>query len=212
MRDIDDLALCIAVHQQIGFCIEQYGATNFFRPIVEVGDTAQTRLDTADDDGRIRKCLARALCVDDDGAVGSLATLAAGCVRVVGPQTAIARVAIDHRIHVSRGDAEEQIRSSERRERYGRLPIGLRDDADAEALRFEQATDDRHAETRVVDVRVAGHQDHVATIPTQRIHFGTRHGQKRCDTEACRPVLAMAEDVAARFHSRITPELYAGSI
>ncbi len=52
--------------------------------------------------------------------------------------------------------------------RLGRLPVGLRDDADAEALRLEQPADDRHAEARMVDIGVAGHQHDVAAVPAER--------------------------------------------
>ena len=56
----------------------------------------------------------------------------------------------------------------------GTVPRGLVQNADAKALGLEQATDEGHAERGVIDVRVTGHQHHVASIPTERIHLGAR--------------------------------------
>ena len=58
-------------------------------------------------------------------------------------------------------------------------------------LRFEQPPHQRHAEARMVDVGVAGDDDHVARIPAERLHLLARHGQERSDAEALRPVLAV---------------------
>ena len=69
------------------------------------------------------------------------------------------------------------------------MPFGLGDDADAKALRLQHATDDGHAETGVVHIRVAGHQNDVATVPSELRHFSAAHGQKRCCAEASRPIL-----------------------
>jgi len=42
------------------------------------------------------------------------------------------------------------------------LPVGLGNDADAEALCLQQPADDRHAERRLVDVGITGDDDDVA--------------------------------------------------
>ena len=82
----------------------------------------------------------------------------------------------------------------------GRAPVRLRDDADAEALRFQHAADDRHAEARVIDVGVAGHDDDVAAVPAERVHLLPRHGQERGGPEAGRPVFAIGEQFAGGKH------------
>jgi len=89
-----------------------------------------------------------------------------------------------------------------------RIPVRLANDADAEALRFEQAPDQRHAEARVVDVGVAGDQDDVAGIPAQGVHFGARHGQEGRGAEARRPELAVAEQGADSLLNRIHGVFY----
>ena len=92
----------------------------------------------------------------------------------------------------------------------GALPVGLRDDADAKALRLQHAADDRHAEARMVDVGVAGDDDDVAAVPAERVHLGARHGQERGRAEAGRPVLAVGEEVAGGKHgARILAQTFA---
>ncbi|ODV09935.1 MAG: hypothetical protein ABT22_12480 [Thiobacillus sp. SCN 64-317] len=73
------------------------------------------------------------------------------------------------------------------------MPVGLADDADAVALRFQQPSDQRHAEAGMVDVGITRDQDDVARIPAERGHFGTRHRQEGGGAEARRPVLAVGE-------------------
>ncbi len=94
-------------------------------------------------------------------------------------QSSIRRVAVHHRVHVAAGDAEEHPRLAKRLEGLGRLPVRLRNDADAEPVRFEQPPDDRHAEARMVDVGVPGYQHDIAGIPAERIHLGAAHRQER---------------------------------
>ncbi|MGY4433055.1 hypothetical protein ACVWWO_005532 [Bradyrhizobium sp. F1.13.1] len=59
------------------------------------------------------------------------------------------------------------------------MPVRLRDDADAKALRLQQPADDGHAEAGVVDIGIAGHQHDVAGIPAERIHLGAAHREER---------------------------------
>ena len=156
-----------------------------------MGDAAQRAFDAAEHDRHVAECLAAALRIDDHRAVGARAAFAAGRVAVVVAQAPVGRVAVDHGVHVAAGDAEEQGRAAERGERLGALPVRLGDDADAEAVRFQQAADDRHAEARVIDIGVAGDEDDVALIPAKRIHFCTRHRQERRGAEPVRPMLAV---------------------
>src|SRR5690606_30442926 len=74
------------------------------------------------------------------------------------------------------------------------LPVRLGNDAHAKALGLQQATDDGHAERRMVDVSVAGHDDDVAGIPAELIHLLPAHRQERCWPEAFGPVLGIVEE------------------
>ena len=81
--------------------------------------------------------LAAALAVDDGGAVGRRPDAPRG-VGVVAADLAVGRVAVDHGIHVARRHRPEQVGLAQRLEGLGTLPVGLRDDADAKTLGFEQ--------------------------------------------------------------------------
>ena len=169
VRHLDDGALGIAVEQEVRLGVGQDRAAHLVGPVVVMRDAAQRRLDAAEHDRHVLERLAAALRVDDGAAVRPLAAFAARRVGVVVAQPAVRRVAVDHRVHVAAGDAEEQARLAQRLERLGRLPVRLRDDADPEALRLEQPADDRHAEARMVDIGVAGHQHDVAGVPAERV-------------------------------------------
>ena len=110
MRDLDDLPLAVAEHEQIRARVEQDRAPHLLLPIVEVRDAAQARLDAADDDRRVRERLAHALRVDDHAAVRPLAADAVRRVRIVAAHALVGRVAVDHRVHVAGRDAEEERR------------------------------------------------------------------------------------------------------
>src|SRR5581483_12131204 len=88
-------------------------------------------------------------------------------------------------------------------------PVGLGDDSDPEALCFEHAPDDRHAEARMVDVSIPADDDDVAAVPAEDLHFGARQGQERGRAEALGPVFAVARDFRCGVHDApgITPEL-----
>jgi hypothetical protein len=153
------------------------------------------RLDAANHERHVRQRFAAALRVHDHAAIGAQATGAIRRVRIVGANLAVRRVAVDHRIHVPRGHAEEQIRPPERGERVCSAPVRLIDDADPKSMRLEQPADQRHAEARVIDVRVAGDEDDVAGIPTELVHLGARGRQERRNAEPFRPERAIREQL-----------------
>ncbi len=200
VRDIADLPLAVAVHQKVGLGVQQHRAPHLLRPIVEMRDAPQRRLDAADDDRHVAERFARPLRVYDHRAVGATAADAAGGVGIVAAHAPLGGVAVDHRVHVAGGDAEEQVGAPEGAEVGGAVPVRLRDDADAKTLCLEDPPDDGHAEARVVDVGIAADDDDVAAVPAERVHLGARHGQKRRRAQARRPVLAIAVDFACALH------------
>ena len=136
VRNLADLPLGIAEHEQVGLGVEQDRATHLLRPVVEVRDAAQRRLDAADHHRDVLVRLADALGIHDYAAIRSRAACAVRGVGVVRADAAIRGVAVHHRVHVAAGDAEEQVRLAELHEVAGRVPIGLGNDAHAEALRL----------------------------------------------------------------------------
>ncbi len=207
MRELADLSFTVAVHQQVGLRIEQNRAANLLRPVVEVRDPAQRGFYAADDDRNVLETLPCALRIDDDRPVRPAAALAARRVGVIAPYAAIGGVAVDHGVHVSGGDAEEQVGSPECGKGLSAVPVRLRDDADPETLGFQYPADDGHAEAGVIDVGVTAHQDDVAAVPAQRLHLRARHGQERGRAEALGPVFPVGRDVACGLHgARIRPK------
>ncbi len=200
MGDLADLPLAVAVHQHVGLGIEQDGAPHLLGPVIKMGDAAQGSFDAADDDRHILERFACALRIDNDGAIRTLAAFAAGGIGVVATHPPIGGVAVNHRIHVSGGNAEEQVRTAKLGESRGAVPIGLGDHAHPEAVGLQHSAHYGHAKAWVVHVGVAGDHNDVAGIPAQRIHFRTGHGQKRGGTEALGPVLAVTRDVACGLH------------
>jgi hypothetical protein len=165
-----------------------------------VRDAAQAGLDAADHQRHVGEGFAAALRVDQHRAIGAQPGGGVGRVGIIAADPAIAGVAIDHRVHVAGRDAPEQIGPAERLERGGAAPVRLIEDADAKAVRLEQPADQRHAEARVVDVRVAGHHHDVAAIPAQLVHLGARGWQERRDAEPFRPVRPMRKQTSCRGH------------
>ena len=194
MRDVDDRTLGVAEYQQIGLAVGQHRAAHLVRPIVVVRNAAQRRFDAADDDVGIGERFACALRVNNHGAIRALVRCAIRRIGIIRARFVVRGVAIDHRIHIAGGDAEKQVWLAQFAKIFCRLPIRLADDADAKALCFEQATNQRHAETGVVNIGIAGDDDDVAGVPAKGFHFRARRGQKRRDAIAFRPVGAIAVD------------------
>ena len=104
----------------------------------------------------------------------------------------ISRVSVDHAVHIASGNAPKQIGLAQNFERLGALPVGLGNDADPEALRFQHPPDHGHAKARVVNIRVAGNDDDVAAVPAERVHLGPACRQEFGRAEPRCPVLAVA--------------------
>ena len=166
-------------------------------------NTPQRRFDAADNNGRLRERFTCALRVHDHRTIRALAALAARRVGIVRADAPVGGVAVYHRIHVAGGDAEKKIRLAERCKRGGAAPIRLTDDTNSKPLRLQYPADQGHAETRVIHIGVAGHQNDVAGIPAQLVHFGARHGQKRRAAESLRPEGPVGKNVARAVHEEI---------
>ena len=193
LGDFDNGPLGVAVEQDVGAGVDQDRVADLVLPVVVVGDAAQRRLDAAEHDRHVLVGFLAALAVDQAGTVRPFAGQAAWGVGVVGADLLVGGVAVDHRVHVAGSDAEEQVRLAELHEVVFGLPVGLGDDPDAEALGFQQTADDRHAERRMVDVGVAGHDDDVAGVPAELIHLLPAHRQEWRWPEAFGPVLGVIE-------------------
>jgi hypothetical protein len=179
LRQLPDRPLAHAEDEQVGLAVEQDRAPHRVRPVVVVGDAAQRGLDAAEDDGHVAVGFARAVGVDDGGAIGAHAAPAAGRILVLAAVLLLRRQAVEHRVHVAGRDAEEEARFAETAEVVDGAPVGLRDDADLEAAPLEEAGDERRAEGGMVDVGVAADDDDVELGPAARLEVLPRGGQER---------------------------------
>ena len=188
----DQRALGVAVQQDIALAVHHDRAAHLVAPVVVVGYAAQRTFNAAQHNRHILVGFAAALAVNNGGAVRAFATHIAGGVGIVRADFAISRIAVDHRIHIARCHTPKQIGLAQSLEGLGTLPVGLRNDADAKALRFQHAANHGHAKTRVVHIGIAGHQDDVAAIPAQLIHLGPAHGQEWRRAKAFCPIRLVA--------------------
>src|SRR5471032_3426582 len=92
-------------------------------------------------------------------------------VSIVMAEVSVRRVAVDHRIHIAGGDTKEQVWLAEFHEDFIACPVGLGDYPDAIALRLQHPPYDRHTETRMINISIASHHDHITAVPAKLIHL-----------------------------------------
>ena len=122
--------------------------------------------------------LAGPLAIGQRGPVRPPADLAAGAVGVVVADLAVGRVVVEHRVHVAGADGEAQPRPAERPPRLAGMPVGLAEDGHAIALGLQQPAQQGHGEAGMIDVGVAGDEDHVDGVPAAGRHFLAGHRQR----------------------------------
>ncbi len=173
--NLEDVLFAHAVHEQIGFGIEHDRTPDGVAPVIVMGQSAQRCLDAAGNHRNAGKCLAGALTIRKRGPVGAQADAAAGRVCIVVPDFFVGGVMVDERIHIPGADREEQPGLAELPPWFARSPVGLAEHGHAEAGLLEHAVQNRHRETRMVDISVAGDEDDVDLVPTASVHLGRRH-------------------------------------
>ena len=146
-----------------------------------MGDAPQRGLDAADDDGHAGERLPAEVAVDERGAVGPEAGVAAGGVLVLAAHLLLGGELVEHRVEVARRDAHHQPRRAHA-EQVGRVaPARLGDHPDPEAAALEEAADDRAAEGGVIDVGVAVDDEHVELVPASRGHLLAGGGEEAAE-------------------------------
>ncbi|VVN58272.1 hypothetical protein PS685_02765 [Pseudomonas fluorescens] len=141
----DDGALGVAVQQDIGTGVDQDRIAYTVLPVVVMRDTAQRSFDTAEYDRYVFVGFLAALAVHQTGAIRTFACHATGGVGVIGTDLFVSGVAVDHRVHVAGGNAEEQVRLAQLHKVVFGLPVRLGNDAHTETLGLQQTANDGHA-------------------------------------------------------------------
>ena len=149
---------------------------------------AQARLDAADHNGYAVKSLSAALGVDNDGPVRPPAACVSRCIGIITANLTVSRITVDHRIHVAGSNPEIQVGRTKRHKIIGIAPVRLSNDAHTKTMGFQDASNDSHAETRMIDVGIPRDNDDIAAVPAQRIHFLPGSRQKRRHAKTLGPV------------------------
>ena len=212
VRHFHQRTLAVAEHQHIGLRVHQHRAAHGIGPVVIVRGTAQAGFDAPEDHRHIFPRLFAALSVDQRSAIRALAGHVTRRVSIVMAQLTVSGVAVDHRVHVTGGDAEEQVRFTQAHKVVFIIPVRLGNNPHAEPLRFQHASADRHAEARVIDIGIAGNQNNVAAIPAKLIHLFSRHWQKRRGAKTGGPVLRPGEKVTIRLDQGYCAHIASGEM
>ncbi len=170
--------LAHAVDEQVGLGVQQDGAAQAVGPEIVMGGAAQRGLDAAQDHRQAGEGLTGQVGIDQTGAVGTRAGLAAGGVGIIVALFAEGRVVGQHGVQRARADAREKPGTAHDQQVIGRLPAGLGHDAHAETVGHQPAAQQHGPEGRVVHIGVAVDQQHVQFLPAQGLHLGAAHGQE----------------------------------
>ena len=168
-----------AVDNHIRTAVAQNRGPQAVLPIIKVRHATQRRLDAAQHYGHIGEKLLQDAGIDNGGVFGAQVVAAVGAVGILGTQTAIGRVLVDHRVHHAGRDAEEHPRTAQLLEvAVIAVPVRLRHDADAIPLGLDQPAYHRGAKRGMIHVGIGGKEDDVGPVPPAQFHFLARRGQE----------------------------------
>ena len=171
--------LAHAEDHEVGLGVEHDRPADSVAPVIVVSQPPQRCLDPPGDDRHPGKGLAGTLTIRHRRPVGTQADPPARTVRIVVAHLLVGRVVVDHAVHVAGTDAEEQPRPAELSPGLCAAPVRLAENRDPEAGRLEHPAQDAHRERRMIDVRVAGHEDDVHIVPAPRLHLRSGRRQMR---------------------------------
>ena len=171
--------LAHAEDHEVGLGVEHDRTADSVAPVIVVSQPPQRCLDPPGDDRHPGKGLAGTLTIRHRRPVGTQADPPARTVRIVIAHLLVGRVVVDHAVHVAGTDAEEQPRPAELSPGLCTVPVRLAENRDPEAGRLEHPAQDAHRERRMIDVRVARHEDDVHIVPAPRLHLRSGRRQMR---------------------------------
>ena len=167
-----------AVDQHVGTALHQHSGQQAVFPIVVVREPAERSLDAAKHHRHVGIEAFEDVGVDNRRHVGTHPGAAVGSVGVVGAQTLVGRVVVDHGIHGAGRYGEEQARPAQLAKVAEVVaPVGLRHHGHAQALRLERAAHHGGRKRRVVDVGIARKDYDIGTVPPPQLHLLARGGQ-----------------------------------
>ena len=174
-----DGLLAHTVADDVGSGIAEDTAAQGVLPVVVVGEPAERCLDASQHDGHIGEELPQDAAVDDGGVFRPAVVAPVGAIGILRAQAAVGGVFVDHRVHTSRRDAEEEARAAKLLEvAEVAVPVGLRHDGHAIAVSLEHTPDDGHPERRMVHIGIAREEDDVERVPSPQFQLFLGGGQE----------------------------------
>ena len=137
-----------------------------------MGETPQGSLDSPDDHGYVGVQAFETLSINDGGIFGAHVVPSVGRIGIFAPEPLVGRIFVDHAVHASGRDAEEQTGTAEFLEITQIVsPVGLGDNGYFQSLCFEHAADNGSSEGRVVNVCIATEKNDIQFFPASEFHF-----------------------------------------
>ena len=181
VAELNRILLAHAIEDHIGTAVAEDALHQPVLPVIVVGEPSHGRLDAAQDHGHVGKKLLQDLGVDDAGIVRSHIMAGIRTVGIVVAHAPVGRVAVDHRVHGTGRHSKEEPWASEFLEvAVVAMPVGLRYDRHFIALCLKEPADDSRAKRRMVDIGIAGKENHVEFIPPTQLAFLAGGGEEVC--------------------------------
>ena len=120
-----------------------------------MGAASERHLYAADDDRHVAVCLAYAVAVYNDRAVGAVPHFAAGRIVVVGALFLCRSIVADHGIYIAAGHKKAELRSAEALERLAAFVVRLRQHRHKKAVCLKHTAYKGCTEGRMVHIGVA---------------------------------------------------------
>ena len=147
--------LAHAIDKDIGRRIAKDARAQLVLPIIVMGESAQGGLYTTQNNGYIGIELAQNLGIDNGRIVRTEAVPTIRTVGILGTQTTVGCVFVDHRVHVARRDGKIQSWAPQLLEvAEVAMPVRLRNDSHTIASSLERSPDDGVGKGRMVDISV----------------------------------------------------------
>ena len=176
VRNLHNALFAHSVHQKVCLRVQKNGTLHAVGPVVIVPQSAQTGLNTANQNGYIFVGLPDQVAVNGGGVIGPPAHDAAGGEGVCFPAVPGDGIVVDHGVHVAAADQKAQTRAAEDVNGFWIPPVRLGDNDNAVAAVFQDPADDGVAEGGVIYVGVANNIDKIRLLdaPVQHFLFGDR--------------------------------------
>ena len=119
--------------------------------------------------------------IDDRWIVGAHVVAGVRTEGILAAHTAIGRVAVYHRVHGSRRYAEEEARATQLLEvTEVAVPVGLRNDGHAVAVRLQDSSQDGSSEGWVIHVGITREEDYIQFVPASEFALLLGSWQEIC--------------------------------